>query len=72
MTIGPQPICLLCKHYRQAQDWGEPNTCAAFPDGIPEDIELGGFDHRKPFEGDRGFRFELKPGVEMDWKPASP
>ena len=70
MTIGPRPICLLCKHYREGQDWGDANTCAAFPDGIPEEIELGGFDHRKPFEGDMGIRFELKPGAEMDWEPA--
>ncbi|WP_198679447.1 hypothetical protein [Thermomonospora amylolytica] len=38
--------------------------CRAFPDGIPEDISLGGFDHRLPYPGDGGVRFRLKEGGE--------
>lgn len=38
--------------------------CDAFPDRVPNEIYRGGFDHRNPFEGDRGIRFELRPGGE--------
>jgi len=55
MTIGPAPICLFCKHYHQANQ--EANTCAAYPDGIPQEIILCSADHRRPYEGDNGLRF---------------
>lgn len=35
------PICNRCKHYR------DNAKCKAFPDGIPEDILTGEFDHVK-------------------------
>ncbi len=35
-------------------------TCKAFPDGIPDVILTGEFDHRKPFPGDNGIQFEPK------------
>ena len=56
MTTGPSPICMDCRHL--TWDKGEPVTCRAFPAGIPEDIFLNGFDHRKPYPGDHGIRFE--------------
>jgi len=31
--------------------------CAAFPNGIPEEILDGEFDHTQPHEGDHGLRF---------------
>ncbi len=37
----------------------------AFPIGIPERI-FSGFDHRKPFKGDHGVRWELNPD-EAEW-----
>jgi len=56
MVSGPRPVCIDCEHL--TWDKGEPVTCRAFPGGIPEDIWLGGFDHRKPFPGDSSIRFE--------------
>jgi len=46
--------CLNCKHFNFS-DWG---TCEAFPDGIPHIITIGEHDHKKPYKGDNGIRFE--------------
>ena len=55
--IGAVPDCTRCKHFYA--DNREPGLrCAAFPDGIPEEIIMGGHDHRKPYPGDHGIRFE--------------
>lgn len=48
----PSGWCLACRHYL------DDGTCAAFPDGIPDAILLDGFDHRRPFDGDGGIRYE--------------
>jgi hypothetical protein len=45
--------CAHCKH--KSED-GE--ACAAFPEGIPDEILLNQHDHRDPFPGDHGIRFE--------------
>ena len=37
--------CMLCKHYRRG------TTCAAFPDGIPEDVWSAYVRHDKPLPG---------------------
>lgn len=44
--------CLDCKHYQCL------GVCEAFPEGIPAAIFTGEHDHREPFEGDNGVRFE--------------
>jgi len=44
--------CLRCKHKRF------DNKCAAFPDRIPDEILLNEFDHREPWPGDGGVRFQ--------------
>ena len=46
--------CRICKHLRDARLW----TCDAFPYGIPAAILSNRFDHRNPFPGDHGIRFE--------------
>lgn len=57
-------ICDSCVHLYKgdfvgsAQDdgiWLEdaPGWCLAFPSGIPKEIWLGGFDHRKQFGNER-------------------
>jgi hypothetical protein len=72
MTTGSHPICFACRHLhpglvRVTDTPPEgPSTCDAFPDGIPDEIMLGGVDHRRPLPGDGGIRFELAEGREGD------
>jgi hypothetical protein len=32
--------------------------CEAFPERVPHEIYIGQFDHRRPYPGDNGIRFE--------------
>jgi len=50
--------CMLCKHFDDPAAW----SCKAF-DKIPKDIWEGEADHREPYEGDGGFRFESDENV---------
>jgi hypothetical protein len=59
MTDVPAPLCIFCRHLKEGRV-----RCEAFPDGIPDDLLFALRDHREPYEGDRGIRFELKPGEE--------
>lgn len=62
MTVPIAGIqCGDCKHVYKD---GPPPTCAAFPDGIPDAILKGEHDHTRPYEGDRGIRFEAAKGQE--------
>lgn len=38
--------------------------CDAFPERVPREIYTGQFDHREPYPGDNGIRFELREGGE--------
>ncbi len=55
MTV-PGFVCLWCKHINVGN-----KTCKAFPDGIPGEIMHESYDHRHPFPGDNGIRFEIDP-----------
>lgn len=44
--------CADCRHYRGSL------KCDAFPEHIPEPILLCQHDHREPYPGDNGIRFE--------------
>ncbi|KAB2353661.1 hypothetical protein [Actinomadura montaniterrae] len=64
-------ICDACARLQQRANPGAETSldtwipyCDAFPDRVPAEIYTGGFDHREPFEGDRGIRFEMRPGGE--------
>jgi len=53
-------ICDRCKHYNvdNSLPMKGGQKCAAFPDGIPDEIWLGKNDHTKPYPGDHGIQFE--------------
>jgi hypothetical protein len=74
VTTVAAPLCLACT--RLVDDG--VSRCAAFPDGIPDRIMFEAFDHRLPFPGDHGIRFELAPGdlaatlvADFDWMTAT-
>ena len=58
MTTVLKQICIFCKHLGGDNDNDQP-TCKAFPFGIPDDIYLGGADHRMPLPDDNGIQFEF-------------
>ena len=59
-----------CVYCRNLEPGGK---CPAFPEGIPEAINLNWHDHHHPFPGDRGIRFEPIDGYEnIEIKPLIP
>lgn len=65
MTTAPIPLCESCARLGPGPG-GVGFACSAFPSGVPDEIYLGGFDHRRPFTGDGGVLFELDttPGTQ--------
>ena len=49
--------CAICKHHLGLQQ------CKAFPMRIPQRIYSGEHDHREPFQGDNGIRWEPLEGM---------
>lgn len=54
----------MCVHYDFDAD-RDLRVCAAFPDGVPDEIVRLGFDHRNPYEGDNGIRFTPDGPVDV-------
>lgn len=66
--MRPAIQCAFCEHFRSPLDQGDGTggpTCDAFPLGIPDPIWLGEADHREPYPGDGGVRFEALPGTRF-------
>jgi hypothetical protein len=53
--------CFMCRHLFPR---GIPR-CAAYPDGIPWEIQAGQVDHRLPYAGDHGVRYEAMTPEEF-------
>ncbi len=66
IIIHPQQQCYACAHYTGPwtpdKERNERHVCKAFPERIPGEILRNEVDHRKPFTGDNGITFELRPG----------
>lgn len=58
--------CLYCARWNDPTPAG-PQTCTAFPDGIPDAIWSNAVDHRTRVEGDLGLQW--KPGLQVDAFP---
>lgn len=64
------PLCRVCTrlHTERIPHKDDPcstSTCDAFPGGIPEGIYCLAGDHRLPWPGDHGIRFELVDGKQL-------
>jgi hypothetical protein len=73
--------CLACQRLLRRKDEAETapgdaldaTRCTAYPEGIPVEIALEGFDHRRPFGGEKEGRLFLQradeEGLEafQDW-----
>ena len=55
--------CMQCKHLLPFPEGAIIPVCVAFPDGIPRKISERKYDHRNPFPGDHGIRFEAREGI---------
>jgi len=59
-----QPECdrRSCLHFRGAENDGDETTervfCAAFPDGIPNEIAYGDNLHMESYPGDNGIQYQ--------------
>ena len=57
-------LCFLCEYYEPGTDRDNDLNiprCRAFPEGIPDEIFNGGFDHREPL-GNEAVLFRLAEG----------
>lgn len=70
MTTGPASQCSTCARFVSPFDrpdmTGGP-TCAAFPEGIPDEVYWNGADHRQPIAGDNGVRWQSNGIPFPEW-----
>jgi len=77
MTSRRPAQCLTCVHWISPLDRTDANardpeptqTCKAYPlpGGIPVEIWWNKVDHRQPYEGDSGIRWEPDGGEFPEW-----
>ena len=70
MLLEPRCSVRKCRHLTGAYqsddtEMTERPACAAFPQGIPEEIAYGNNPHTKPYPGDHGIQYE-KAEEEVD------
>lgn len=69
MTVLAISQCSTCIHSVSPLTLPEPARyerglfCAAFPDGIPQEVLDDTLDHREPIVGDHGIQWESKNGL---------
>lgn len=76
MTTNLRPAqCLFCarRAFPAVSSAGAAvQSCTAYPGGIPAPIWHNQADHREPYDGDQGQRFEPLPGAAFpDYVPVS-
>ena len=62
MEMGEKGMCQGCVRLR-IPDNKLIFVCDAFPKGIPAEITMDGYDHRKPYPGDNGILFKAVEGL---------
>ncbi len=55
-TESTSATCRRCVHFQLTS-----RTCAAFPEGIPDELWWAYRGHREPFPGDHGVQFAERP-----------
>ncbi len=58
------PQCDYCKHLDKGQRYKHGYYCAAYPDGVPDEILFNAVHHTEEYEGDHGIRFEQDPNED--------
>ena len=61
--------CFFCEHLDQTTKNGRQSKykCTAFPEGVPEEIYQGVYDHRYSYPEDSGIRFEINKNHKADY-----
>ena len=65
MTSGPRSQCDACSRLKPRANFDDPQTCTAFPRGIPGPVYDNEVDHRQPIPGDNALQFKAKAGDEF-------
>jgi len=64
----PRSQCGACARFRSPfsmEPFRDGPFCAAFPDGIPDQIYRNEVDHRQPVTSDHGLRWISRDGAEF-------